>query len=397
MAFMTVKLVPGVRVEQTPLLLQAGVIQSNNVRWKDGLPEKIGGWQKFYFGASPPVATASATAAFITGSAGIAMAPNPGTVKPGMTVTDVTLGQVLGTVQSYGPLLVGGIVVPGFWSVGATTLDMGRPNTFGIIPGMSIQDQNYGDQQIGSVVSWIGHILTTTPLTVQTQSHAGDDVFVFSSGPGPYPPPPTNHVLVLDAPLAANSAGAADVLRFDLPGQPSGNVTPPPLAGPIRELWTWADLDGINHLAAAGESNVFVITGGVVQPVTPQFLIRNPSTMATTSTRSDVVITDVGSTATIYESVTLETPYSIGGVCHLSRQLSNRRRRRHRPLYDQNQHKRCCCHHRHHRLALHHHQRGRVILVRRPSSELNRRSATSSGGWIELLDRPAHRGGRRCA
>jgi hypothetical protein len=60
MPFMTVKLVPGVHAEQTPLLLQAGVIQSNNVRWRDGLPEKIGGWKKFYYSTpSIPVAPIS--------------------------------------------------------------------------------------------------------------------------------------------------------------------------------------------------------------------------------------------------------------------------------------------------------------------------------------------------
>ena len=55
MPFLSVKLVPGVHVEQTPLLLQAGVVQSNNIRWRDGLPEKLGGWQKFYYMASDGV------------------------------------------------------------------------------------------------------------------------------------------------------------------------------------------------------------------------------------------------------------------------------------------------------------------------------------------------------
>ena len=50
MPFMTVKLTPGVHAEQTPLLLTAGIVQSNNVRWRAGLPEKIGGWMKFYYG-----------------------------------------------------------------------------------------------------------------------------------------------------------------------------------------------------------------------------------------------------------------------------------------------------------------------------------------------------------
>jgi hypothetical protein len=137
MAFMTVKLTPGVHLEQTPLLLQAGIIQSNNIRWREGLPEKMGGWTKF------------------------------------------------------------------------------------------------------------------------------------------------------------TTAG----------------VTPAPLAGPIRELWTWEDLDSVLHLAAAGEDHVFVLTGGMPVDVVPQSVTRNPTNIAVTSGSPLAVVTDAGSNASIYESVTLQTPY----------------------------------------------------------------------------------------
>jgi hypothetical protein len=49
MPFQTVKLTPGVHAEQTPLLLQAAIVQSNLIRWRDGLPEKMGGWTKFFY------------------------------------------------------------------------------------------------------------------------------------------------------------------------------------------------------------------------------------------------------------------------------------------------------------------------------------------------------------
>jgi hypothetical protein len=134
---MTVKLIPGVRAEQTPLLLQTGITQSNNIRWRDGLAEKIGGWKKFY-----------------------------------------------------------------------------------------------------------------------------------------------------------NAA----------------------IAGPVRELWTWADLDGANHLAAAGGNNVNVITGTSLSPVGPLAATRHPSGLATTAGSPLVVVTDTGSNASTYESVTLQTPYAISGA-----------------------------------------------------------------------------------
>ena len=38
------RLIPGVNVEMTPALAQASIIASNNVRWKSGVFEQIGGW-----------------------------------------------------------------------------------------------------------------------------------------------------------------------------------------------------------------------------------------------------------------------------------------------------------------------------------------------------------------
>ena len=48
MAFGSVQLVPGVNVERTPTLLRAGYSASSLVRWRDGLAQKLGGWQQFY-------------------------------------------------------------------------------------------------------------------------------------------------------------------------------------------------------------------------------------------------------------------------------------------------------------------------------------------------------------
>lgn len=47
MPFGTIQLRPGVNTVMTPTLNQAGVSASNLIRWRDQLPEKVGGWQKF--------------------------------------------------------------------------------------------------------------------------------------------------------------------------------------------------------------------------------------------------------------------------------------------------------------------------------------------------------------
>ena len=48
MAFGSVRLVPGVDVEKTPTLNQTGIADGNLIRWREGLVEKIGGWDQFY-------------------------------------------------------------------------------------------------------------------------------------------------------------------------------------------------------------------------------------------------------------------------------------------------------------------------------------------------------------
>jgi hypothetical protein len=48
MPFGEVALVPGVNVERTPTLNQAAISQSQLIRFKDGLAQKYGGWQRYY-------------------------------------------------------------------------------------------------------------------------------------------------------------------------------------------------------------------------------------------------------------------------------------------------------------------------------------------------------------
>ena len=46
MPFSAFTVAPGVNLEKTPALNQAGISISQNVRWREGIPEKRGGWQK---------------------------------------------------------------------------------------------------------------------------------------------------------------------------------------------------------------------------------------------------------------------------------------------------------------------------------------------------------------
>jgi hypothetical protein len=48
MPFGSVRLIPGINVERTPLLNEAGYSASQLIRWRDGLAQKYGGWSAFY-------------------------------------------------------------------------------------------------------------------------------------------------------------------------------------------------------------------------------------------------------------------------------------------------------------------------------------------------------------
>jgi len=48
MAFGGVKLIPGVNVERTPTLNEAGIVASQLIRFRDSLTQKYGGWVNFY-------------------------------------------------------------------------------------------------------------------------------------------------------------------------------------------------------------------------------------------------------------------------------------------------------------------------------------------------------------
>ena len=48
MPFAGVKLIPGINVEKTPLLNEAGYSAASMIRFRDGLAQKYGGYEKFY-------------------------------------------------------------------------------------------------------------------------------------------------------------------------------------------------------------------------------------------------------------------------------------------------------------------------------------------------------------
>ncbi len=89
------------------------------------------------------------------------------------------------------------------------------------------------------------------------------------------------------------------------------------VAGIPRDLHAWEDLNATDHLLVGTTSSLGIITGPSFVDITPQQLLTNspPQVIATMGT-SIVQITDVnlGSPLTIYDSVMVNTPITVGGL-----------------------------------------------------------------------------------
>lgn len=147
MPIKSVKLIPGVNVEKTPALNEAGISQSSFGRFRDGLFQKIGGWtQYFFYNAGIPralhawqdlnsvghlaVGTMSSFGVITSGEVNV-LTPQQLTTNPAVnfsTVSGTKLVTVIdasltGVTTIYDgvyfntPISVGGLILSGFYSI----------------------------------------------------------------------------------------------------------------------------------------------------------------------------------------------------------------------------------------------------------------------------------------
>lgn len=147
MPFSSVRLLPGINLERTPTLLEAGYSQSQLIRFKDSLGQKYGGWQKFYplavagvprdlhgwedLNSTTHLAVATTTQLGVI-TAGVLnvitpqkltsdIAPNFSTVMntPTVTVVDANVSNVtiFDSVLFNTPVSVGGIILSGLYPI----------------------------------------------------------------------------------------------------------------------------------------------------------------------------------------------------------------------------------------------------------------------------------------
>lgn len=240
MAFGTVRLIPGVDVNKTPTLNQAGISSANLIRWREGLVEKIGGWERYYpfgVGSIPRDLHAwqdinavdhlaiGATAALFALTDGVLQSITPQTtttntppyftMSSGSDTVTIIDSNILNPTTNNSvflatPVWVCGVVLQGLYPISAVL----NPTSYQIQAGsdatlssttsvVTMTSANPG------VVSWIAHgLLANAP------------VFFTTTGALPTNVTPFKTYYVLAAGLGA------DVLQFsDVPGGTAINTT----------------------------------------------------------------------------------------------------------------------------------------------------------------------------
>lgn len=88
------------------------------------------------------------------------------------------------------------------------------------------------------------------------------------------------------------------------------------IAGVMRALFAWQDLNDIDHLAVGSTTQLGVITNGTYADLTPQTLVSDFTPDFSTTLGSNIVtIVDTNiSDVTTFDSVNFETPISVGGI-----------------------------------------------------------------------------------
>lgn len=204
MPFGAVSLRPGVNVERTPTLLEAGYSQTQLVRFRDGLAQKLGGWSTFYSLALSGVPrdmhawadlnslnhlmVGTTTALDIITSGSLQnITPQSLTLQsatvfstvigtPTVTITDPAISNVTinDAVLFNTPLSVGGVILQGIYpiasivGVNSYTITASHNATVTGAIGPNVAVPNFTTSSASSVVSvaFTAHGITTLPATV---------------------------------------------------------------------------------------------------------------------------------------------------------------------------------------------------------------------------------------
>ena len=210
MPWQSVKLIPGLDVEQTPSLLEGRYTVASGIRWREGLAEKLGGWQPYYpssfdgtirelcawqsLNNAKYLGVAETNNIYaLTGSTLLALTPqsytstlssiNFSTVlnSPTVTIVDSNIANVtvFDSIYIETPISVAGIVLAGPYPITSVvsstsyTINSGVPATSTVTSGGSAASLTTVSGSAFVTVTLLGHGLSTgnsialgAPLTI---------------------------------------------------------------------------------------------------------------------------------------------------------------------------------------------------------------------------------------
>jgi len=232
----TVQLVPTVNVELTATQNQAGIVESANIRFKAGVPQKLGGWQKFFSQAVDGVPKALHAWQDLNNIKRLAIATT--------TEVDVIASGVLSDIT---PQTLESDFAPDFSSTnGDATIEIVDTNT----SGLTTDDSVYFRTPVsigGIILSGIYPIATITgadSYTIEAQANAT----ATEANAGTVPQfDTTSGSAAVDVTLADHGQVAGNTVVFDLPTTVGGLT-----------------IDGKYTVTSVTSADIFVITANSV-------------------------------------------------------------------------------------------------------------------------------------
>lgn len=266
MPFQSLRLIPGLDTERTPSLNEAGFSATNFLRWRDGLPEKLGGWQRYYnqaigsrvyalnawtslndvsylgigAGSSLSVVTGGVQTTLTPQQLTSNFSPNFSTISGSnsVTITDSNINQITTycTINITTPIAVGGLILFGPYLVQSVTSSTSYTinaaananatvNNTGSVPAFTTTALAYGvtvtltahGLSVGNTLNFplattVGGVTISGNYSVQSVTDANDFVITAAnsatSNAGPTSMNSGNAQIVYNIGLAAPAGGS---------------------------------------------------------------------------------------------------------------------------------------------------------------------------------------------
>jgi hypothetical protein len=207
MAFGSVRLIPGVNVEQTPTLLQASISTCQFIRFRDGLVQKLGGWVRYFAlnisgiirdlhawedlnQAQHLLVGSTTTLSVITGTTLQDITPQQMTTNPSpnfstimnqttVTVVDTGISNVttFDWVQFNTPVSVGGLILAGVYAITSSP----STNTYTITAPIAAASTVNNGGTVPAFTTTSGSSLVSVALTAHGVVQGATVVFPIST------------------------------------------------------------------------------------------------------------------------------------------------------------------------------------------------------------------------